>query len=106
MLYLKSFLTGVGALIAYLLFVTVVVRLLVRRPPDLPEGAGYVSSSPMVSAMARFACRAARFCRSLRLDVQKTVEGQPAARWILTRRLVRTSFGGFIRGVITTRMPS
>jgi hypothetical protein len=43
MIYVRSFLAGVGALIVfYLLFVTVGVRLLVRRPPDLPEGVGYI----------------------------------------------------------------
>ncbi|MGA2713410.1 MAG: hypothetical protein ABSG41_09920 [Bryobacteraceae bacterium] len=47
MIYVKSFLAGVGALIAYyFLFVTVGVRLLVHRPPDLPEGVGYISGSP------------------------------------------------------------
>jgi len=38
MIYLKSFLAGLGALIAYcFLFVTVGVRLLVPKLPDLPE---------------------------------------------------------------------
>jgi hypothetical protein len=47
MIYMKSFLAGMGVLIVfYLLFVTVGVRLLVHRPPDLPEGVGYISSSP------------------------------------------------------------
>jgi hypothetical protein len=49
MIYVKSFLAGVGALIVFcLLVVTVGFRLLVRRPPDLPEGVGYVSNSPWV----------------------------------------------------------
>jgi hypothetical protein len=49
MIYVKSFLAGVCALIAcYFLFVTAGVRLLVRRPPNLPEGIGYVSGSPWV----------------------------------------------------------
>jgi hypothetical protein len=49
MIYLKSFLAGVGALIAYcFLFVTIGVRLLVPKPPDLPEGVGWVASSPWV----------------------------------------------------------
>jgi hypothetical protein len=48
-IYVKSLLAGVGALIAYyFLFVTVGMRLLLRMPPDLLEGAGYVSSSPWV----------------------------------------------------------
>lgn len=49
MIYLKSFLAGAGALIVfYLLFITIGVGLLVRRPPDLPEGvAAYISSSPL-----------------------------------------------------------
>ena len=47
MIYVKSFLAGVGALIVfYLLFVTVGIRLLVRRPPDLPAGVGYISGPP------------------------------------------------------------
>jgi len=47
MVYIKSFLAGVSALIAYyFLFITVGVRLLVRRPPNLPEGVGYISGSP------------------------------------------------------------
>jgi len=50
MIYLKSLLAGVGALIAfYFLFVTVGIRLLLPKPPsDLPEGSGYVSDSPWV----------------------------------------------------------
>jgi hypothetical protein len=49
MIYVKSFLAGVGALIIfYSLFVTVGIRLLVRRPPDLPESVGYISNSPWV----------------------------------------------------------
>jgi H+/Cl- antiporter ClcA len=49
MIYLKSLLAGVGALIAcYFLFVTVFIRLLLLVPPDLPEGAGYVSNSPWI----------------------------------------------------------
>jgi len=49
MIYIKSLLAGVGAMIAcYFLIVTVVIRLLVRMPFDQPEGAGYVSSSPWV----------------------------------------------------------
>ena len=47
MIYVKSFFAGVGALIVFcLLFLTVGGRLLVRRPPDLPEGVGYISNSP------------------------------------------------------------
>jgi hypothetical protein len=47
MIYVKSFLAGVGALIVfYLLFVTVGIRLLVRSPPDLPAGVGYISGPP------------------------------------------------------------
>lgn len=47
MIHVKSFLAGLGALIVfYLFFVTVGVRLLVHRPPDLPEGVGYISGSP------------------------------------------------------------
>ncbi len=49
MIYIKSLLAGVGALIAfYLLFVTVGVRLLLPKPPDPREGVGYVSNSPWV----------------------------------------------------------
>lgn len=49
MIYVKSLLAGVGALIAfYFLFVTVGIRLLLPKPPDLPEGVGYVSNSPWV----------------------------------------------------------
>jgi hypothetical protein len=49
MIYLKSFLAGLGALIAYcFLFVTVGVRLLVPKLPNLPEGVGWVASSPWV----------------------------------------------------------
>ena len=49
MIYLKSLLAEWGALIAYyFLLVTIVFRLLVPMPLDLPEGAGYVSSSPWV----------------------------------------------------------
>ena len=49
MIYVKSLLAGVGALIAYyFLFITVGTRLLLPMPPDLPEGAGYVSNSPWV----------------------------------------------------------
>jgi H+/Cl- antiporter ClcA len=48
-IYVKSLLAGVGALIAfYFLFVTVGIRLLLPKPPDLPEGVGYVSNSPWV----------------------------------------------------------
>jgi uncharacterized membrane protein len=32
----------------YILFVTVGIRLLLPKPPDLPEGVGYVSNSPWV----------------------------------------------------------
>jgi hypothetical protein len=47
LIYLKSLLAALGALIAfYFLFVTVGIRLLLPVPPDLPEGAGYVSNSP------------------------------------------------------------
>jgi hypothetical protein len=36
MIYLKSLLAGVGALVAfYFLFVTVAIRLLLPKPPDL-----------------------------------------------------------------------
>ena len=49
MIYVKSLLAGVGALIAfYFLFVTGGIRLLLPKPPDLPEGVGYVSNSPWV----------------------------------------------------------
>jgi drug/metabolite transporter (DMT)-like permease len=49
MLYLKSLLAGVGVFIAYyFLVVTVGARLLLPIPPDLPEGAGYVTSSPWI----------------------------------------------------------
>jgi hypothetical protein len=49
MIYLKSLLAGVGALIAYyFLFVTIGIKLLLPMPPDLPDGAGYVSNSPWV----------------------------------------------------------
>jgi H+/Cl- antiporter ClcA len=49
MIYVKSLLAGVAALIAYyFLFVTVGMRLLLPMPPDLPGGPGYVSSSPWV----------------------------------------------------------
>jgi H+/Cl- antiporter ClcA len=49
MIYLKSLLAGLGALVAfYYLFVTVGIRLLLPKPPDLPEGVGYVSNSPWV----------------------------------------------------------
>ena len=49
MIYVKSLLAGVAALIAYyFLFITVGMRLLLPMPPDLAEGAGYVSSSPWV----------------------------------------------------------
>jgi|SRR5580704_13707958 hypothetical protein len=49
MIYLKSLLGGLGTLIAYcFLFVTVGVRLLLPKPPDLPESVGYVSNSPWV----------------------------------------------------------
>ncbi|MBV9769916.1 MAG: hypothetical protein JOZ32_10115 [Bryobacterales bacterium] len=53
MIYVKSFLAGAGALIVfYLLVVTIGVRLLVPRPPDLPEGVSYVSNSPWVPLWA------------------------------------------------------
>jgi hypothetical protein len=49
MIYVKSLLAGLGALIAYLfLFVTVGVRLLLPKPPDLPQNVGYVSNSTWV----------------------------------------------------------
>jgi hypothetical protein len=48
-IYVKSLLAGLGALIAYcFLFITVGVRLLLPKPPDLPEGVGYISNSPWV----------------------------------------------------------
>ena len=47
MIYVKSFLAGFCALIVfYLLFVTVGISLLVRHPPDLPNGVGYISGPP------------------------------------------------------------
>jgi H+/Cl- antiporter ClcA len=49
MIHLKSVLAGVGALIACcFLFVTAGIRLLLPKPPDLPEGVGFVSNSPWV----------------------------------------------------------
>jgi hypothetical protein len=49
MIYVKSLLAGLGALIAYcFLFVTVGVTLLLSKPPDLPESVGYISNSPWV----------------------------------------------------------
>jgi hypothetical protein len=46
-IYLRSFLAGIGALISFfLLFVTVGVRLFVRRPPDLPDVGGYPRPVP------------------------------------------------------------
>jgi hypothetical protein len=49
MIYLKSLLAGMGALLAYYsLFVMVGIRLLLRMPPDLPEDSSYVSDSPWV----------------------------------------------------------
>ena len=48
MIHVKGLLAGVAALLGYVvLFVTVGVRLLVPKPPDLP-GVGYVSNSPWV----------------------------------------------------------
>jgi H+/Cl- antiporter ClcA len=49
MIYLKSLLAGVGALIAcYVFLVTVGVRLLLPKTPDLPGGVSFVSNSPWV----------------------------------------------------------
>jgi hypothetical protein len=51
MTYFNCFLTGLAALIAYvLLFVTVLIKLLLPTPPSLPEGVGYVSNSPWIPA--------------------------------------------------------
>ena len=54
MVYVKSFLAGVAALIAYvllmLILLTVYMNRLVPRPASLPDNVGYVSNSPWIPA--------------------------------------------------------
>jgi hypothetical protein len=53
MLYVKSFLAGVAALIIYmLLFATLGAKLLLPTPPSLPDGGGYISNSPWIPLWA------------------------------------------------------
>jgi hypothetical protein len=74
MIYVKSLLAGLGALIAYcFLFVMAGVRLLLPKPSDLPEGVGYISNSPWVPlwpvvVIALFVFAAAYFWTSRRLS--------------------------------------
>ena len=74
MIYVKSLLAGLGTLIIYCsLLVTVGVRLLLPKPPDLTEGGGYVSNSPWVPlwvplAIGLFASAAAYFWTFRRLS--------------------------------------
>jgi hypothetical protein len=49
MTHVKSLLAALAALVVFAaLFITVGVRLLLRRPPELPDDVGYVSNSPWV----------------------------------------------------------
>ena len=80
MIYLKSLLAGVGALIAYyFLFVTIGIKLLLPMPPDLPDGAGYVSNSPWVPLWLILVIALLVFAAVYFWTFRKLSESKPAA---------------------------
>jgi len=48
MIYVKSLLISMAALITYVLLLVAIAPLLVPTPASLPEGIGYVSNSPWI----------------------------------------------------------